>query len=118
MSKAKHISFDTLPEVVHELVQRIERIESLILDIHKNKTSNQNELLNIKEAAQLLSLKPATIYSKVCKREIPASKRGKRLYFSREALKNWLLSGKLKSKNELYSEADQKLKSSNNNQNN
>jgi len=53
-------------------------------------TEKDNKFLNINEASALLGLVPVTIYSKVSKGELPAYKRGKRLYFSREALLKYI----------------------------
>ncbi|WP_180904144.1 helix-turn-helix domain-containing protein, partial [Flavobacterium chungangense] len=44
---------------------------------------SQDELLNIQETSKLLNLSVSTIYSKVCRREIPVNKQGKRIYFYR-----------------------------------
>lgn len=52
------------------------------------------ELLNVDEAAQLVKLKPSTLYSHTSKRRIPHIKRGGRLYFLREDLLAWLLEGR------------------------
>jgi len=50
----------------------------------------EKNFLTVEEASSLLGLVPVTIYSKVAKGEIQAYKRGKRLYFSREALLNYI----------------------------
>lgn len=57
---------------------------------------NQNELLNIQEASKLLNLSVSTIYSKVCKREIPVNKQGKRFFFFRHELMQLIKSGRVK----------------------
>jgi len=49
--------------------------------------------LNIDEAAEFLSLKKSTLYSKVCRRELPFYKQAGRLYFFRSELLNWIKSG-------------------------
>lgn len=54
----------------------------------------EENLLTVSEAADLLSLTPQTIYSKVSKREIPFMKRGKRLYFSRTDLLEYIKEGR------------------------
>lgn len=77
---------------------RLSNIENLILDLkhnQKEKESTQNELLTIQEASKLLKLSIPTLYSKSSKRELPGiCKRGKRLYFSKSALLNWIEEGK------------------------
>jgi excisionase family DNA binding protein len=48
-----------------------------------------NESLNVKQAAQLLGLRPATIYKLCCIRSIPHYKLGARTIFDREELLSW-----------------------------
>jgi excisionase family DNA binding protein len=48
----------------------------------------------------------ATIYDLVHKRQIPHSKQGKDLYFSRRELMEWLQSGRRKTQSEIANEAE------------
>ncbi|MBK8604273.1 MAG: helix-turn-helix domain-containing protein [Saprospiraceae bacterium] len=70
-------------------------------DSHKANTSNQEEYINISEAAKVLSLSIHTIYGLVNKNILPYNKRGRRLYFSRVELTNWIKEGRRKTKVEL-----------------
>jgi excisionase family DNA binding protein len=92
----KPYKFEDLPDIIGELFTRIDSIEKLLREYIVNTTSVNDELLTISEAAILLKLSVATIYSKVCRNEIPANKQGKRLYFCREELLNWIKSGRIK----------------------
>ena len=65
--------------------------------------------MNITQAASYLSLSVQTIYSKTSLRQLPHLKKGKRLYFERDALDSWLLEGKKKTVNELIAETDEYL---------
>lgn len=65
--------------------------------------------MNITQAASYLSLSVQTIYSKTSLRHLPHLKKGKRLYFEREALDSWLLEGKQKTVTELIAETDEYL---------
>lgn len=67
------------------------------------------ELLNVEQAAALLKLAVPTIYGKVCRKEIPFNKKGKRLYFSKQELIEWIKSGKKKTLGELKLEAQAML---------
>lgn len=67
------------------------------------------QLLSIDEAAEFLRLAKPTLYSKVSKNELPYMKRGKRLYFSRTELMDYLKKGRIKSKEEIEQEADNYL---------
>lgn len=62
--------------------------------------------LNIREAAEYLSLSVNTIYQKVKRREIPYSKRNGRLYFDKQKLRDYIEGGQVKSIDEIRKEAD------------
>jgi excisionase family DNA binding protein len=64
------------------------------------------DLLTISEASNLLNLAKASIYNLVCQSKIPCMKRGKKLYFSRQELTEWIKQGKKKTINEMQEEAD------------
>ena len=68
-------------------------------------TNQPEQLLTIREAAELLSLTVPTMYSKVSKGELPVMKRSKRLYFSRTELLEYLKDGRKKSNAEIEREA-------------
>lgn len=56
-------------------------------------TAESDDMLTYKEAAKLVGLKLATLYSKVSRREIPHFRLSDRLVvFSRRELKSWLAS--------------------------
>jgi excisionase family DNA binding protein len=80
-----------LKETTHQTVELTERPE------HFN---------NIQEAAEFLHLTVPTLYSKVSKGELPYMKRGKRLYFSRTELMEYLKEGRKKSNAEIEQEAE------------
>ncbi|WP_347049169.1 helix-turn-helix domain-containing protein [Flavobacterium olei] len=53
------------------------------------------EFLTILQASKLVDLSVATIYSKVCRNEIPVNKHGKKLYFIKSELLDWIKSAGL-----------------------
>jgi excisionase family DNA binding protein len=69
------------------------------------------DLLNISEAANYLNLAKASVYNLVCQSKIPCMKKGKKLYFSRQELMDWLREGKKKTISEMQEEADNFLTS-------
>jgi excisionase family DNA binding protein len=68
--------FEDLPNLIGELFVKIENIEKLLQEKSLNSTVAEDELLTISDAAKLLNLSVATIYTKVCKNEIPVNKQG------------------------------------------
>ena len=74
-----------------------ERVTANILKAVRNEqpgTDHPERLLTIQEAAEFLSLSVPTLYSKVSKGELPVMKRGKRLYFSRTELMEYIKQGR------------------------
>jgi excisionase family DNA binding protein len=95
-------SFDQLPRAVSELHQKLDSIQDLLLESRQPAVQAQAvELMTISQAAQFLNLSVQTLYGKVCHREIPVSKKGKRLYFYKSELEDWVKSGKKKTMAEL-----------------
>jgi excisionase family DNA binding protein len=68
-------------------------------------SKNEPDLVDIKEASKLLGLAIPTLYAKVSERRIPHSKQGKKLYFSRKQLEEWVKSGQRKTIVEIENEA-------------
>lgn len=91
----KPFTFDQIPIMMKKLYNKLEHLEKLIERISPTR-ENHDELLNIQETSELLNLSVSTIYSKVCKREIPFNKQGKRIYFYRHELMKWIKSGRVK----------------------
>jgi len=76
------------------LDQRLANIEGLLLSIkHDSKRPQEDpdKLMTIQQAAEFLSLSVPTLYTKVSReKDFPHLKRGKRLYFLKENLLNYL----------------------------
>lgn len=100
-------TFEQLPQAVSQLNAKIDLLLS------RSNESNQTEtdkLLTIQEAAIFLHLSKLTLYSYVSKASIPVSKQGKRLYFSKHELTEWVKAGRKKTISEIQN--DSYLKSS------
>lgn len=65
----------------------------------------EDEIGGIELAIEVTKLAKPTIYGLVSERRIPHSKRGKKLYFSRKELKEWVKEGKRKTQDEIAEEA-------------
>ncbi|MCM1169718.1 MAG: helix-turn-helix domain-containing protein [Bacteroides sp.] len=63
-------------------------------------------VLNINEAAIVTSLSVARLYYLTSNRTIPHYKNGKRIYFLKPELEHWLLRSRVKTVNEIESEAE------------
>lgn len=105
----KPFTFDQIPIMMNKLHDKLERLEKLILRISITE-ENKNELLNVEQASKLLNLSVATIYSKVCRKEIPVNKKGKRIYFYRHELTEWIKSGRVKTYIEMKNDIEKRSK--------
>lgn len=95
--------FEKLPEVVRQLFEKVERIESMLEKLHPSE-EDKDELFNIQQAADYLKVSVQSIYAKVSRLEIPVRKPGKRLYFSKAELRSWVDHSRRKTAGELISE--------------
>ena len=72
-----------------------EEISSVLCSQNNNHdSSSSDDLLTIAQASGFLNLSVATIYGLVSKSKIPYNKPGKRLYFSRAELTEWVKQGR------------------------
>jgi excisionase family DNA binding protein len=81
---------------------------------HEHSTKDNEDLLNVQQAASLVSLSVPTIYGLVSRSEIPAFKKGKRLYFSKQELTEWIKAGRRRTLEQFKSETDAFLTSQKN----
>ncbi|SCY74409.1 transcriptional regulator, AlpA family [Flavobacterium anhuiense] len=109
----KPFAFEDLPDILGTLAMRVENIERMVREIKSGKITPEADpgLMTVIEASKLINLSVATIYSKVCRNEIPVNKQGKKLYFIKSELLEWIKSGRVKTISELRSEVEQRLKS-------
>ena len=97
-------TFEQLPSAVSKIFDKLTSIE-LLLTQKNNPVSEPDEILTITETAKLLNLSVTTIYGKVSRKDIPVSKQGKRLYFSRFELNEWIKSGRKMTATEIENSA-------------
>jgi excisionase family DNA binding protein len=99
------------PKELEDLIES--SLKRLIpLQYTDNQLHTRNQLLNISQVAEYLSLSVPTIYGLVSKSQIPSMKRGKRLYFSLDEITEWVKSGRRKTKREIDTEIDNYLMTS------
>lgn len=104
----ENLTFDQLPKAVTMLTKEVSELKRLLIKKQEQPTTEQPEqLLTVQQAANLLHLTVPTIYSKHSKGELPGvCKRGKRLYFSKQSLIEWVKEGRKKSNAEIEAEAE------------
>ena len=91
-----------------QLSSLIENAVRKVLGESPNPTTQPagDQLLTIQEAAALLHLSVPTVYGLVHRKEVPVSKKGKRLYFSKDELNAWIKTGRKKTVAEISKEAE------------
>ncbi len=63
------------------------------------------DIFDVRQAADFLRLKLTTLYEKTSRKIIPHFKKGNKLYFNRSELQAWVQEGKVKTVDELQSQA-------------
>ena len=98
-----NLTFDQLPAAVTDLTREVSALRQLLISKEQH-TEQPEHFLTIQQAAAFLCLSVPTIYSKVSKRELPYMKQGKRLYFEKSELSEYLKAGKKKTSAEMEAE--------------
>lgn len=104
-----NLTFESLPLTVARLCEKIESFERLLQSRFSENSNDANELLTVQAAASFLHLRVPTIYGLISKGEIPVMKIGKRCYFSKEELLAYVQKGRIKTKDEIKSAAENSL---------
>jgi len=102
------LSFEDLPEAVALILEKLDALQASVAGQMAVK-EKEHKPMNIDCAAAFLGLAKATLYSKVCRGEIPAFKLGKKLLFERSELLDYLMANRTKTNFYLRMEVDAKL---------
>lgn len=105
----KPFTMDQIPKLIRRLYAKMEDVELLLLRLNPMPRT-EDDLLNVSQAAELLHLSVATLYSKVSRNEIPFNKVGKKLYFYRSELDEWIRSGRVRTALEIRREVEEKFR--------
>lgn len=100
------LKFEDLPRATSLILERLERIENLLLGNSDKPKLDSDKPLTVNEAAEFLELSPQTIYGFMSRRVIPYLKPGKRCYFLKQDLINYLKESRQKSHKEIVIEAE------------
>ena len=93
-----------------EIIQKLNEIEALL----KKQHALSKEILTLEEGAEYLGLSKSALYKLTSKKEIPFyNPGGKKIYFRKAELENWIISKKVASNDEIQELSDAFLKSKN-----
>ena len=104
----ENLSFNDMPQAVAFLIDKVLTMSEQIEEISKKiGHATQDQWMTIDDLAIYLPDKPSvqTIYTWVGHKLIPYNKVGKRLYFLRSDIDNWLINGRRKTAAEIAIEA-------------
>ena len=91
-----------------------DELRTLILEVLESYSSSEqvstkpeaDDIGGIEVAMEVTGLSKATIYSRCSLRTLPHRKKGKKLYFSRKELEEWIESGRRKTRTEITSDKE------------
>jgi excisionase family DNA binding protein len=90
-----------------ETIQKLNEIEALL----KKQYALTKEILTLEEAADYLSLSKSALYKLTSRREISFyNPGGKKIYFKKTELENWIISKRIASNDEIQEQSDDFLK--------
>ena len=90
-------------EIIDKKLDNIEKLLKVIIDNNNIKLST---IMTVEQVSEYLSLSVATLYGYTSKKEIPHAKRGKKLYFEKNAIDKWLFENNSKTNEEIEKIAD------------
>jgi len=102
------LSFNDVPKAVAHLINKVERIETL-LNTKQPQTPEGDRWLNLDDLCKYHPDHPAkpTVYGWIGQRSIPYHKKGKKLMFLKSEIDSWLKEGRRKTTAEIQAEAAQ-----------
>ena len=87
--KQKALSFEQMPELIQNLVERIEALEKTVREKQQPQPL-EGELMSVEDVCKLLGKSKSAVYRTVRCHDIPFIRQGNRLYFDRPTIKKWL----------------------------
>ena len=88
------------PNESNEILRRLEQVEQLL----RKQNLLQKGILIIEEAAEYLAISTSHLYKLTARKLIEHFKQGKKVYFKKESLDRWMLTNRVKTKQDLKSE--------------
>lgn len=101
MSSAITLTQLTPPDIRQLLRDELESFFAERLE----RRDDEDEIGGVDLAMEITGLAKATVYSRASMRTIPHRKQGKKLYFSRKELNDWIDAGRRKTRSEIASDA-------------
>ena len=91
-------------EMIKQILEKLEYIESILRE-------QQKQPLTIEEASSYLNLSKKYLYKLTCTNKIPYYKpNGRKIYFKKSELEEWIFQHRIKSGYEIEKEADEYIR--------
>ena len=105
------ISFNELPQAVAQLINKVDRIETLLTE-KQPEPQERDQWMNITDLCAYHPDHPAkpTVYSWIGQRSIPYHKKGKKLMFLKSEIEAWLKASRRKTAAEIHAEAEEYIR--------
>ena len=87
-SERKALAFEQMPELIQNLVERIEALEKTVREKQQPQPL-EGELMSVEDVCKLLGKSKSAVY-RTRYQDIPYIQQGHRLYFDRATIKKWL----------------------------
>ena len=87
--ETKVVSFEQMPELIQNLVERIEALEKTVREKQQPQPL-EGELMSVEDVCKLLGKSKSAVYRTVRCHDNPFIRQGNRLYFDRPTIKKWL----------------------------
>lgn len=106
LHKFENLTFNELPQAIEHLIAEVEILKAMIESSNPNKVEPER-WFNVSEVCEYLPNHPtkSAIYTWSSQRYIPCHKKGKRLYFLKSEIDEWLKTGRRKTAAEIHAEA-------------
>ena len=85
--ETKVVSFEQMPELIQNLVERIEALEKTVREKQQPQPL-EGELMSVEDVCKLLGKSKSAVYRTVRCHDIPFIRQGNRLYFDRRLSKS------------------------------
>ncbi len=93
------------------ILERLDRIEKAIASLNTtNPIQVNNAPMDVKDLSEYLKLSVSAIYKLTSTSEIPHYKSGKRLYFKKKEIDEWIFSKRIKTRDDIENEAMEYLR--------
>ena len=100
------LKFEDLPHAESMSLEKLERIEKLLLGNSDKPIIHSDKPLTITEAAEFLGVSKSTMYKFTCSHLIPHFKPGKHVNFLKKDLMDYIMQNRIKSMKDIEIEAE------------